>query len=141
MNFWIKKGAWWGGIWGLLIGSTFIVMPRIGPLVFTGPQSIWIIIALECVVVVSALIAFGASFYRTWHYKQPLSEKRIRGQHPQGILECARLRRIGNSFQRIPQSPPARVHGAPPINTPTTIRWMDAGNPPACSRSRRPRRF
>jgi len=37
MRSWGKNGAFWGGIWGVLFGSAFFVIPGIGPLVAAGP--------------------------------------------------------------------------------------------------------
>jgi len=31
MQVWGKRGAFWGGFWGLLVGSGFFVIPGIGP--------------------------------------------------------------------------------------------------------------
>jgi hypothetical protein len=32
MQIWGKRGAFWGGFWGLLVGSGFFFIPGIGPL-------------------------------------------------------------------------------------------------------------
>ena len=47
MMYWGKRGAFWGGFWGLLFGSAFFWMPGIGPLVVAGPLVTWILAALE----------------------------------------------------------------------------------------------
>ena len=52
MQFWGKRGAFWGGFWGLLFGSGFFFIPGIGPLMVFGPLVGWIIGALEGAVVV-----------------------------------------------------------------------------------------
>lgn len=63
VKYWGKLGAFWGGFWGLLFGSAFIVVPGIGPLVIGGPLVAWIIGALEGAVIVGGLSAVGAALY------------------------------------------------------------------------------
>ena len=63
MQFWGKRGAFWGGFWGLLFGSGFFFIPGIGPLIVLGPLVGWIIGALEGAVVVGGLSALGAGLY------------------------------------------------------------------------------
>ena len=60
---WGKNGAFWGGLWGLLFGSAFFLIPGIGPLLAAGPLVGWIIGALEGAVVVGGLSALGAGLY------------------------------------------------------------------------------
>jgi hypothetical protein len=63
MKYWGKAGAFWGGIWGLLFGSAFFLIPGVGPLVMAGPIVGWILGALEGAVVVGGLSALGAGLY------------------------------------------------------------------------------
>jgi hypothetical protein len=63
MKYWGKNGAFWGGIWGLLFGSAFFMIPGIGPLVAAGPIVGWIIAALEGAAVVGGFSAIGAGLY------------------------------------------------------------------------------
>jgi hypothetical protein len=63
MKHWGKYGAFWGGIWGLLSGSAFFMIPGIGPLVMAGPIVAWIAGALEGAVVVGGVSAIGAGLY------------------------------------------------------------------------------
>ena len=63
MKAWGKSGALWGGIWGLLFGSAFFIIPGIGPLLAAGPLVAWIIGALEGAVVVGGVSALGAGLY------------------------------------------------------------------------------
>ena len=60
MKAWGKTGAFWGGIWGLMFGSAFFLIPGIGPLLAAGPIVTWIIGALEGAVVVGGVSALGA---------------------------------------------------------------------------------
>src|SRR5271166_7072105 len=59
MKYWGKMGAFWGGIWGMLFGSAFFMIPGFGPLLVAGPLVAWIVGALEGAVVVGGLSAVG----------------------------------------------------------------------------------
>ena len=63
MKVWGKRGAFWGGFWGLLFGSAFFLIPGIGPLMVFGPLVGWIVGGLESAVVVGGLSALGAGLY------------------------------------------------------------------------------
>lgn len=63
MAYWGKNGAFWGGMWGLLFGSAFFMIPGIGPIVAAGPIIGWIVAALEGAVVVGGISAVGAGLY------------------------------------------------------------------------------
>ena len=63
MKYWGTMGAFWGGIWGMLSGSAFFLIPAIGPLLVAGPLVVWVIGALEGAVVVGGLSALGAGLY------------------------------------------------------------------------------
>jgi uncharacterized membrane protein len=63
MKSWGKTGAFWGGIWGLLFGSAFFLVPGVGPLLMAGPVVGWIVGALEGAIVVGGLSAVGAGLY------------------------------------------------------------------------------
>ena len=63
MKYWGKNGAFWGGIWGLLFGSAFFLVPGIGPLIVAGPLVAWIVGALEGAVVWGGLSVIGAGLY------------------------------------------------------------------------------
>src|ERR1017187_1852281 len=63
MRYWGKLGAFWGGLWGFLLGSAFFWIPGIGPLVVAGPLVSWIVGALEGAAVYGGLSALGAGLY------------------------------------------------------------------------------
>ena len=63
MKAWGKTGAFWGGLWGLMFGSAFFLIPGIGPLLAAGPIVGWIVGALEAAVMVGGLSALGAGLY------------------------------------------------------------------------------
>ncbi len=61
MMYWGKLGAFWGGLWGMLFGSAFFLIPGVGPLVVAGPLVAWIVGALETAAVMGGLSALGAA--------------------------------------------------------------------------------
>lgn len=63
MKAWGKTGAFWGGIWGLLLGSAFFWIPGLGQVLVAGPLVSWIVGALEGAIVVGGLSAIGAGLY------------------------------------------------------------------------------
>jgi uncharacterized membrane protein len=63
MKYWGKTGAFWGGIWGMLFGAAFLVIPGIGPIIAAGPVVAWIIGALEGAIVVGGISALGAGLF------------------------------------------------------------------------------
>jgi uncharacterized membrane protein len=63
MRFWGRLGAFWGGLWGLLFGSAFFVIPGLGHIVVLGPLVSWIVSGLQGAAVVGGLSALGAGLY------------------------------------------------------------------------------
>jgi hypothetical protein len=60
MKSWGGLGAFWGGIWGLLFGAGFFLIPGIGPVLVAGPILAALVGALESAVVVGGLSAVAA---------------------------------------------------------------------------------
>jgi uncharacterized membrane protein len=61
VKFWGKKGAFWGGLVGILFSSAFLVIPVVGHLIVLGPFVSSIIGGLEGAAVVGSTSAlFGA---------------------------------------------------------------------------------
>jgi uncharacterized membrane protein len=63
MKLWGSNGAFWGGMWGLLFGSAFFIIPGIGPLVVAGPIVAAMVGALEGAVTLGGLSALGAALF------------------------------------------------------------------------------
>jgi len=63
MEYWGKLGAFWGGLWGLLFGSAFFLIPGIGPLVVAGPLVQVIVSVLEGALFVGGMSVLGAGLY------------------------------------------------------------------------------
>lgn len=74
---WGKSGAFWGGIWGLLLGAAFFAIPGIGLVLAAGPVVAWIAGALEGAVVVGGISAIGAGLYSIGVPKDSILEYEI----------------------------------------------------------------
>ena len=55
MRSWGGLGAFWGGIWGLLLGAGFFLIPGIGPVLVAGPFLAALVGALESAAVVGGI--------------------------------------------------------------------------------------
>jgi hypothetical protein len=58
---WGRDAAFWGGMWGLLFGSGFFLVPGVGPLLVAGPLVAWIVVALEREVAAGGASALGTA--------------------------------------------------------------------------------
>jgi hypothetical protein len=61
---WGGTGAFWGGIWGLLLAPAVFVLPGLGVVGMAGPVVATLVGALEGTVVVGGLTALGAALTR-----------------------------------------------------------------------------
>ncbi len=58
---WAGTGAFWGGLWGLLLAPAVFFLPGIGLVAMAGPIVSLLVGALEGAVVVGGVSAFGAA--------------------------------------------------------------------------------
>lgn len=63
IKYWGTTGAFWGGVWSILFGSAFLMIPGMGPLLAAGPIVGWIAAALEGAIVVGGMSAIGAGLF------------------------------------------------------------------------------
>lgn len=63
IKFWGKRGAFWGGLWGLLFGGLFMVIPGVGHVLVLGYLAGMAVAAVENAIVVGGLSALGAALY------------------------------------------------------------------------------
>ena len=63
MAFWGKRGAFWGGLCGWLMGGAFLFIPVLGHVVVLGYLATAVVAAIEGAVVVGGLSALGAALY------------------------------------------------------------------------------
>ncbi|WP_213953426.1 DUF1269 domain-containing protein [Variovorax sp. dw_954] len=58
---WGGAGAFWGGIWGLLLAPAVFILPGLGLVAMAGPVVAALVSALEGAVLVGSLSALGAA--------------------------------------------------------------------------------
>ena len=63
MNFWGRRGAFWGGLWGLFFGGLFLTVPILGHVIVLGYLAATMISAVEGAVVVGGLSSLSAALY------------------------------------------------------------------------------
>src|SRR5579862_5937508 len=63
IKFWGKRGAFWGGLWGWLLGGVFLTIPVVGHVMVLGYLAAAVISAVQSAVVVGGLSALGAALY------------------------------------------------------------------------------
>jgi len=63
VKFWGKRGAFWGGLWGLFFGGLFMAIPVVGHVIVLGYLAAMAISAVESAIVVGGLSALGAALY------------------------------------------------------------------------------
>jgi hypothetical protein len=61
IKVWGTRGAFWGAIWGLLVGPAIFLMPGIGLVAMAGPLVAMLVGALEGAVAVGSVSALGAA--------------------------------------------------------------------------------
>ena len=63
VKYWGKLGAFWSGIWNVLVGEAFFWMPGVGPILVGGPLVSSIVGALEGATVHNGMTALGSALY------------------------------------------------------------------------------
>ena len=63
LKYWGKLGAFWAGIWKLLVGEAFFWMPGVGPILVGGPLVSSIVGTLEGSTVHNGLSALGSALH------------------------------------------------------------------------------
>jgi hypothetical protein len=58
---WGATGAFWGGVWGLLLAPAIFVLPGIGVVALAGPVVAALVSSLEGAAIVGGLSALGAT--------------------------------------------------------------------------------
>lgn len=61
---WGGMGAFWGGVWGMLLAPAVFFLPGVGMVAMAGPVVAALVGALEGAVVVGSLSALGAALTR-----------------------------------------------------------------------------
>ena len=63
IKFWGKRGAFWGGLWGMFFGGLFLTIPVVGHVVMLGYLAAMAVYGIENAIVVGGLSALGAALY------------------------------------------------------------------------------
>jgi len=63
IKFWGRRGAFWGGLWGLFFGGLFITIPLLGHVIVLGYLAAAMISAVEGAVVIGGLSSLSAALY------------------------------------------------------------------------------
>jgi hypothetical protein len=63
IKFWGSRGAFWGGLWGLFAGGSFVTVAPIGGVVVLGYLAGAVIASIENAVVLGAVSALSAALY------------------------------------------------------------------------------
>ena len=63
VKFWGKRGAFWGGIWGVLFNPAFMCVPGTGSLTAGGLLFITLASGLSTAIFTGGLTALGAALY------------------------------------------------------------------------------
>lgn len=63
VRFWGKRGAFWGGLWGLFFGGLFLTVPVVGHVIVLGYLVTAVMSGVEGAVVVGGVSAIGAALF------------------------------------------------------------------------------
>jgi nitrite reductase/ring-hydroxylating ferredoxin subunit len=63
VKFWGKRGAFWGGLWGVLFSSAFLVIPVVGHVIVLGALGSALVSGAAGAAVGGGLTALGAALY------------------------------------------------------------------------------
>jgi hypothetical protein len=61
IKFWGRRGAFWGGLWGLFFGGVFLMVPVVGQVMVLGYLATVVASAFEGAVVVGGISVLGAA--------------------------------------------------------------------------------
>jgi uncharacterized membrane protein len=61
IKFWGKRGAFWGGLWGLFFGGVFLMVPVVGQVMVLGYLATAVASAVEGALVVGGIGVLGAA--------------------------------------------------------------------------------
>jgi len=63
IKFWGKRGAFWGGLWGMFAGGVSLTIPVVGHIMVLGYLAAIVASAVEGAIMVGGLSALGAALY------------------------------------------------------------------------------
>ncbi len=63
ISYWGLQGAFWGGLWGVLTGAAFLLLPGFGPLAAAGPIVGLLVSGLEGVAIGGGVGVLAATLF------------------------------------------------------------------------------
>jgi hypothetical protein len=103
-------GAWFGGLFGLLVGAAFLILPGVGPVVVAGPLVAAVVAGLEGAVagtalgaLAGALVGLGVPRERALKY-----EKQVQGGKFLVVVRAA-PDAVARAHHLLEPQPPAEV--------------------------------
>jgi hypothetical protein len=63
IKFWGKRGAFWGGLWGMFVGGVSLTIPVVGHVMILGYLAAIVVSAVEGAIMLGGLNALGAALY------------------------------------------------------------------------------
>jgi hypothetical protein len=63
IEFWGKRGAFWGGLWGLFLGGVSLTIPVVGHIMIVGYLAPIVVSAVEGAIMMGGLSALSAALY------------------------------------------------------------------------------
>ena len=100
-----ETGAWFGGLFGLLVGAAFLILPGVGPVVVAGPLAAALLAGLEGAIAGTALGSLAGRARRLGHPERPGPQVRDADQGRQ-----VHRRRSGRPGGHRSRPEPARSH-------------------------------
>ena len=101
IRFWGKRGALWGGLWGLFFGGVFLMVPVVGQVMVLGYLATAVASAVEGALVVggigvlgAALASIGVAKDSVIHYETALKADHFLVTVHGSNMELARARTI-----------------------------------------------
>jgi hypothetical protein len=64
MEYWGLRGAFWGGMWGMLLGAGFFLIPGVGSVLVAGPFLGALVTGLESAAMVGGVSAIAVGLIR-----------------------------------------------------------------------------
>jgi hypothetical protein len=124
IKLWGSRGAFWGGLWGLLLGGVFVTIPIVGHVVVLGYLAAAAISALEGAAVVGGVSALSAALLSIGVPKNSIVQY-------EGVVKS-------DGFLVMVHGTAAEVRRAKEILAPTHPASLDTHAGPAAATERRP---
>jgi hypothetical protein len=116
LKTWGGIGAFWGGMWGLLVGAAFIWVPGVGPLAVAGPLAQVLFSTLQGAAIVGgagliagALSSIGVPNDEALKYQTDVAADRFLLVSHGNVEQVSHARELLRDVRRVRDSQPAMV--------------------------------